>query len=199
MNAAKRLKKEVESSSSEDEIDEDFSLEPVGSDEIKIDLVGFPLFDDDFDGIHQFLQQLFTDDCRINLEQLTDNLISQNFIGSVMKLENEDSSEQSESEELDDVFAVVTCYPLTRPKDSLCDSISKYLLDKCNSSNAKPATKEIFEKVLKEYVKESSSIPVGLLISERFINCPAQCVLPMYNALLDEIAEAKTRQHKSTV
>ena len=41
MNAAKRLKKEeVESSSSEDEIDEDFSLEPVGSDEIKIDLVG---------------------------------------------------------------------------------------------------------------------------------------------------------------
>ena len=50
--------------------------------------LGFPLSDDDFDGIHQFLQQLFTDDCRINLEQLTDNLISQNFIGSVMKLEN---------------------------------------------------------------------------------------------------------------
>lgn len=53
--------------------------------EIQVDFEGRNPIDSDFHGIKQLLQQLFLK-AHINLSELTDLIISQNYVGSVVKV-----------------------------------------------------------------------------------------------------------------
>lgn len=50
-------------------------------------------------------------------------------------------------------------------------------------------TEEATKKKLKTYLEQQAG-DVGLLVSQRFVNCPYQLVPPLYDALFDEIAWA---------
>lgn len=56
--------------------------------EIQVDFEGRNPIDSDFHGIKQLLQQLFLK-AHINLSELTDLIISQNYVGSVIKVSNQ--------------------------------------------------------------------------------------------------------------
>lgn len=56
--------------------------------EIQVDFEGRNPIDSDFHGIKQLLQQLFLK-AHINLSELTDLIISQNYVGSVVKVRNQ--------------------------------------------------------------------------------------------------------------
>lgn len=59
--------------------------------------------------------------------------------------------------------------------------LKEFLLEAC--------TEEATKKKLKTYLERQAG-DVGLLVSQRFVNCPYQLVPPLYDGLFDEIAWA---------
>lgn len=183
-------------SSSDGDADEDISLMDVGNgDEIQMDFEGFGLTDDDFDGVRQLMVQLFTNSCPINISSLTNYLLSQNFIGTVLK--------QSELQdgETDEVYALTSCVSLTRPVNEVTSSLQKLLLAKCKSSRTSSENKTKFSELLtkntcvQDYDKQPSCI--AYVINERFINVPSQACVPMFEKLSSEIEEASKKGHRA--
>lgn len=183
-------------SSSDGDADEDISLMDVGNgDEIQMDFEGFGLTDDDFDGVRQLMVQLFTNSCPINISSLTNYLLSQNFIGTVLK--------QSELQdgETDEVYALTSCVSLTRPVNEVTSSLQKLLLAKCKSSRTSSENKTTFSELLtkntcvQDYDKQPSCI--AYVINERFINVPSQACVPMFEKLSSEIEEASKKGHRA--
>nr|CAB3225229.1 protein BCCIP homolog [Phallusia mammillata] len=196
-----KKQEEDEDVSSEEEEEEQMVVED--GEEINIDFEGFSLCDHDHDGIKQLLVQQFSLSSEVNLSQLADALITQNFIGSILK-QSEMPSIDEESDDgsaVDEVFALVTCYSLTRPKDELCDSLQKYLIQKCKESNASNETKQKFKQIMDTSTCDSDvnsrANCLGFVCNERFVNVPPQASLPMFQKLLDEILEAKKHKHRA--
>ncbi|KAG8265720.1 hypothetical protein J6590_088580 [Homalodisca vitripennis] len=82
--------------------------------EIQVDFEGRNPIDSDFHGIKQLLQQLFLK-AHINLSDLTDLIISQNYVGSVVKQSDidEDSGDEDDDTSPNDVFGITTVVNLT--------------------------------------------------------------------------------------
>lgn len=183
-------------SSSESDGDEDISLMEVENGEmINIEFEGFSVTDDDFDGVRQLMVQLFTLGSTVNMSSLTNYLLGQNFIGTVLK-----QSELQENE-TDEVYAFTTCVSLTRPHNETADSLKQLLLSKCKSSRASRESKNTFSELISsntcmpEYSNCNSCI--GYIINERFINVPSQACVPMFEKLFSEIGEATSKQHRA--
>lgn len=74
--------------------------------EIQVDFEGRNPQDPDYHGIKTLLQQLFLK-AHIDLGGLTDLIISQNYIGSVVK-QSDDGIEEDEDDDVNDVFGITT-------------------------------------------------------------------------------------------
>lgn len=69
-------------------------------------------------------------------------------------------------------------WSLTCCQDVQCvEEVKELLLDRCEKS-APPSVTEQLEKILGD-----TSKPVGLLLSERFVNVPPQIALPLHKHL----------------
>ncbi|RKF55294.1 Protein BCP1 [Erysiphe neolycopersici] len=126
----------------------------------------------DFHGVKNLLRQLFDVDAKLfNLSSLTDLILSQPTIGSTVKVEGEEA----------DPYAIITILNLYEHRESpVIRDIIQYFLEKSKSiSNLAP---------LALHLKNLS--PIGLILSERLINVPAEVSAPLYNTLLDEIEAA---------
>uniref|UniRef100_A0A2K5CJW0 BRCA2 and CDKN1A-interacting protein n=1 Tax=Aotus nancymaae TaxID=37293 RepID=A0A2K5CJW0_AOTNA len=154
-------------SDSDEEEDED---DEVVDEEVNIEFEAYSISDNDYDGIKKLLQQLFLK-APVNTAELTDLLIQQNHIGSVIK--QTDVSEDSDDDvHEDEIFGFISLLNLTERKGTQCaEQIKELILTFCEKNCEK-------------------SMPVGLLLSERFINVPPQIALPMYQQLQKEVAEA---------
>ncbi|XP_063583223.1 BRCA2 and CDKN1A-interacting protein isoform X6 [Pongo abelii] len=149
---------EEEEVEDEDEDDDDSDEEEdeedeVIDEEVNIEFEAYSLSDNDYDGIKKLLQQLFLK-APVNTAELTDLLIQQNHIGSVIK------------------------------GTQCAEQIQELILSFCEK-NCEKSMVEQLDKFLNDTTK-----PVGLLLSERFINIPPQIALPMYQQLQKELAEA---------
>lgn len=79
---------------------------------IQVDFEGRNPIDSDFDGIKQLLNQLFLK-AHINLSELTELIIKQNYVGSVIKQsETEDDGDEEESDP-NEVFGITTIISLS--------------------------------------------------------------------------------------
>nr|8EQB_C Chain C, Isoform 2 of BRCA2 and CDKN1A-interacting protein [Homo sapiens]8EQB_F Chain F, Isoform 2 of BRCA2 and CDKN1A-interacting protein [Homo sapiens]8EQB_I Chain I, Isoform 2 of BRCA2 and CDKN1A-interacting protein [Homo sapiens]8EQB_L Chain L, Isoform 2 of BRCA2 and CDKN1A-interacting protein [Homo sapiens] len=144
----------------------------VIDEEVNIEFEAYSLSDNDYDGIKKLLQQLFLK-APVNTAELTDLLIQQNHIGSVIK--------QTDVE----VFGFISLLNLTERKGTQCvEQIQELVLRFCEK-NCEKSMVEQLDKFLNDTTK-----PVGLLLSERFINVPPQIALPMYQQLQKELAGA---------
>ena len=76
-----RVEEEDEDDSDEEEDEED----EVVNEEVNIEFEAYSISDNDYDGIKKLLQQLFLK-APVNTAELTDLLIQQNHIGSVIKV-----------------------------------------------------------------------------------------------------------------
>ncbi|XP_056626978.1 protein BCCIP homolog [Triplophysa dalaica] len=154
------------------------------NEEIIVDFEAHTISDNDFHGIKTLLQQLFLKS-HVNTSDLTDVIIQQNHIGSVIRQAEvpEDSDDEADP---DEVFGFISMVNLTERQGVECfEKLKDMLLEQCATSGS-PDVQERFEKLLQE-----SGQSVGLLLSERFINVPPQIALPMHKQLQQELAEAQ--------
>lgn len=115
---------------------------------------------------------------------MTDIIIQQNHVGSVIK--QAEVPEDSDDDDPDEVFGFITMLNLTERKGVQCvEDVKELIVDQCE----KNATHSVTEQL--EQILNDTSKPVGLLLSERFINVPPQIALPLHKQLQEEIAEAQ--------
>ncbi|XP_006879930.1 PREDICTED: BRCA2 and CDKN1A-interacting protein [Elephantulus edwardii] len=153
--------------------------------EVNVEFEAYSISDRDYDGIKRLLQQLFLK-APVNTAELTDLLIQQNHIGSVIKQTDvsEDSGDEVDVDE-DEIFGFISLFNLTERKGTQCAEQIKELILHCCEQNAEKSVVERLDRVLGD-----TSRPVGLLLSERFLNVPPQIALPMHQQLQKEVAEA---------
>uniref|UniRef100_G3NDN2 Protein BCCIP homolog n=1 Tax=Gasterosteus aculeatus aculeatus TaxID=481459 RepID=G3NDN2_GASAC len=138
------------------EEDSDASEEEI-NEEVMVDFEAHTISVNDFNGVKRLLQQLFLK-AHVNTSEMTDLIIQQNHVGSVIK--QAEVPDDSDDDDPDEVFGFITLLNLTERKDVQC-------------------------------ILNDSSKPVGLLVSERFINVPPQIALPLHKQLQEELADAQ--------
>nr|SVE75349.1 EOG090X0C3Y [Daphnia dolichocephala] len=184
---SKRPIEEDSSSDSSVEDEDDLQDEEMGEDEeigendkeIQVEFAGQSPIAEDYHGIKSLLYQLFLK-AHINLGGLTELIIQQNYIGSILQQcgDSDDTDSEEDGSSQDEVFGVTSVINLSHHKDVECvKEVRKYLLEKTKKKLA-----ELFN---------SSSNKIGLLLNERFINIPPQVSVPLLENLCKEIAEAK--------
>ncbi|XP_037660986.1 BRCA2 and CDKN1A-interacting protein [Choloepus didactylus] len=180
-------KEEVEDEDKDDEDndEEDDEEDEVVDEEVNIEFEAYSISEGDYDGIKKLLHQLFLK-ASVNIAELTDLLIQQSHIGSVIKQTDvsEDSDDDVDVDE-DEIFGFISLLNLTERKGTQCaEQIKELILSFCEK-NCEKSLVEQLDKLLNDPTK-----PVGLLLSERFINVPPQIALPMHQQLQKELAEA---------
>lgn len=159
--------------------------------------------DCDFDGIKQLLLQLFLNG-KVNLNELSELIISQNHIGSVLlqcldgpavpepkKKETKSGEEEEEDSDDDDdddnmIFGLTSVVNLANPqKKESVKQLETYFIDKCED-------KEVGEQLTN--LLADTENPTGFIINERFINIPPQIAVPMLENLEKEIRKAADKK-----
>lgn len=137
--------------------------------------VDFEFFDPqpefDFHGIKTLLQQLFDVDSTIfNLSELTDLILAQPLLGSTVKVDGNET----------DAYGFLSVVNLQEHVEkTYVGKIVEYLRGKANSTSAL--------KPLSQLLSQTPIPPIGLILTERLINVPAEVSPPMYKMLLEEI------------
>ncbi|XP_075699229.1 BRCA2 and CDKN1A-interacting protein isoform X2 [Rhinoderma darwinii] len=178
---------EGEDEEESDDIEDDESEEDEEvHEEVNVDFEAHTMTDGDHDGIKKLLKQLFLK-AHVNITELANLLIQQNHIGSVIKqAESTEEIDDDDDDEDHHVFGFISLLNLTERKDTPCaEQIKELILGHCEKSCDQNVVEQ-FDKILSDNIK-----PVGLLLSERFINVPAQIALPMHQQLQKELAEAQ--------
>lgn len=154
--------------------------------EVNVEFEAHSISDSDYNGIKKLLQQLFLK-APVNTAELTDILIQQNHIGSIIKqAEVQDDGSDDDDVDDDEVFGFISFLNLTERKGTQCgEQIKELILSRCEKSCEQRVVEQL-DKLLKDDTK-----PVGLLLSERFINVPPQIALPMHQQLQKELKEAQ--------
>ncbi|XP_075072094.1 BRCA2 and CDKN1A-interacting protein [Mixophyes fleayi] len=177
---------EEEEGDSDDIEDDESEQDEAVNEEVKVDFEAHTMSVGDHDGIQKLLKQLFLK-AHVNISELADLLIQQNHIGSVIKqAEGQDDDDEDDDDDERHVFGFISLLNLTERKGTDCaEEIKELILSHCEK-NCDQSVVEQLDKVLNDNNK-----PVGLLLSERFINVPAQIALPMHQQLQKELAEAQ--------
>jgi len=185
--------------SSDDEFDEmdgaeeDNEEDDMVNEEVQVDFEARNPEDQDFHGIRKLLQQMFLK-ANINISEMTDTLISQNYVGSVIRQANISDDEEDEEDDPmdtgDDIYGIISVMNMTERKSLGCvQQLRDMLIEKYKQQNAADAAR------LSTLLQDESN-QVGYLINERFINIPAQISLPSFESLWKECERAKKKQMK---
>ncbi len=179
------LENEMEHDSGENDEEDDENCEMDACQSVQVEFEARNMEDPDFHGIKKLLQQVFLK-ANIDLGQLTDTLISQNYIGSVIKqMDISDASSDGEPDDDDmDVFGVISVLNLTARSALECvRQFKEYLLVHAGRQ------KDQLQKIL-----ETSGGSVGYLMNERFINIPPQIAVPSFQSLWNEVERANKKK-----
>ncbi|ELK36819.1 BRCA2 and CDKN1A-interacting protein [Myotis davidii] len=124
---------------SDEEEDED---DEVVDEEVNVDFEAYSISDNDYDGIKKLLQQLFLK-APVNTAELTNLLIQQNHIGSVIK--QTDASEDSDDDvDEDEIFGFISLLNLTERKGTQCaEQIKELTLSGCAKSCEKSVVEQL--------------------------------------------------------
>ncbi|EED13112.1 conserved hypothetical protein [Talaromyces stipitatus ATCC 10500] len=151
-----------------------------GSDsDVELVNVEFEWFDPqpavDFHGLKTLLRQLFDNDAQLfDISALADLILSQPLLGSTVKVDGNET----------DPYAFLSVLNINEHKDKpVIKDLTKYIAQK-SSSNPSLAS-------LARLLANPENPPaIGLILTERLINIPAEVVPPMYSMLLEEISWA---------
>ncbi|XP_033757487.1 BRCA2 and CDKN1A-interacting protein-like [Pecten maximus] len=160
--------------------------------EVQVEFEARMLDDSDFHGVKTLLQQVFLK-ANINLSELTNTLISQNFVGCVIKqmdIPDDDDDDGMEDDDSDAVFGVMSVVNITEKKDLECvQQVRSLLLDHC-----KACAKEKMSR-FSDMIHDSDK-HMGLLLSERYLNIPPHISVPMYDSLIKDMEKCQRKQMK---
>ena len=165
----------------------------------------------DFNGVKLLLQS-YLDKKPWDLSGFVDLILEQTTVGTIVKSASQDGEEEGDDDGGDDdesLFAVISALNLgryaVRISKTLCLNLAgllclikilpfdlsqghgcimelkRFLLEVCSDESTKTKLKLLLEQQASD---------VGLLVSQRFVNCPYQLVPPLYDALFDEVSWA---------
>ncbi|PYI04571.1 hypothetical protein BO78DRAFT_347458 [Aspergillus sclerotiicarbonarius CBS 121057] len=163
---------DVEMSGTDPRVDGDESDEDM--DMVNVEFEWFDPQPVDFHGLKNLLRQLFDTDAQtFDMSALADLILSQPLLGSTVKVDGMES----------DPYAFLTVLNIQEHKDKpVIRDLTAYLHRKANST----ATLSPLAQLL----SQTPIPPIGLILTERLINMPAEVVPPMYTMLQEEIAWA---------
>ncbi|KAF2459097.1 p21-C-terminal region-binding protein-domain-containing protein [Lineolata rhizophorae] len=140
-------------------------------DMVNVDFEWFDPQEQDFEGVKMLLRQLLDSDAELfGLSQLADLILAQPLLGSTVKVGGNE----------EDPLAFLTVLNLKTHADKpAIEAMTKYLVEKSASSSPLAG--------LASLLSPSSNAEVGLILTERVMNLPAEIVPPMYRMLLEEI------------
>ncbi|KAI9713408.1 MAG: Mss4p nuclear export [Bogoriella megaspora] len=145
--------------------------------------VDFEFFDPqpehDFHGLKNLLRQLFdADNALFDLSALVDLILSQPLLGSTVKVSGDEDAINKE-----DPYAFLTILNLEEHRETpVIRTLIKYLMQK---SSTIPSLSPLVE-----LLSPSSPAQIGLILTDRLRNMPAEIVPPMYSMLREEISSA---------
>ncbi|EFN68188.1 Protein BCCIP-like protein [Camponotus floridanus] len=172
------------SSSSEDE---EYEVADEQGMELQLDFEGRNPQDPDYHGIKTLLQQLFLK-AHIDLGGLTDLIISQNYVGSVVKQSDEIDESDDDDDDVNDVFGITTVINVSDKQNVVCIQQLRDLLKQLADEHATDTANAMIKNVL-----ENDAAQLGLLINERFVNIPAKISVPLFENLISEVKRANSR------
>lgn len=167
---------EDESLSSEEEDESDSDVDPQL--EIQVEFEARNPEVADSNGIKQLLQQLLLKS-HTNLSEITELILKQSKVGSVLKcIAEEMEDDDDDDDDANETYGISTVLNLNHHKavPSIQEFV-KIITAKCQN--------EKFLNILKDKHRN-----IGWLISERFINIPAHIAPPLYASLRSEINKA---------
>lgn len=133
------------------------------------------------------LRQLFLK-AHINLTEFSNIIISQNYIGSVIKQCWDEEMAEDDDDDDDDanvVFGITTCLNLTSRNESECvQNLKSMILERAEKFST-DATLKLLRDILTNEARTT-----GFLVNERYINIPSQISVPMLENLCKEIKRA---------
>jgi protein BCP1 len=141
--------------------------------------VDFELFnydpDIDFHGVKALLQQLFDVDAQLfNISALADLIVQQNTVGSTCKVD----------EKANDPYAFLTVLNMREHREAEpVAQLIEYVTEKARVADDKRLAAAVPELL-------ASDRHVGLVLSERLLNMPAEVIPPMWEMLVDEVEAA---------
>ncbi|XP_037954042.1 protein BCCIP homolog [Teleopsis dalmanni] len=176
----------LEEPSSSSDVEEDVGItydenDEEGSEEM-VDFEGRAAYDSDCHGITMLLQRAYVN-VDINLMELADLIISQNYVGSVLMQASQDDEEENET-----IFGVTTVINISKKKDKKCVQDLRSHILSCAKNNATPEMASKFEAILK-----NDKLNVGYILNERFVNIPCAISVPSFENLLQEINDAAAK------
>jgi protein BCP1 len=128
------------------------------------------------------------------MSEMTNLIISQDFIGSCIKQAWDEEMDEEEDDEDDEdtnaVFGITTVINMTSRKESECVKQLKSILLKRVEEEVK--SKDVAKKF--NDILSDDKQAVGFVINERFVNIPAQISVPMLENLCKEISRANEKQ-----
>lgn len=168
-NPTETEEEEESETNSEEEIGEDRDGDDgTEQDHIDVDIEFYDPKEEDFLGIKSILQ-LYMDGEPFSLSELADRIIQQKTVGSVVKT-GEDG----------DPIGIISVLNLHKQKNmAFVKEIEAHLRSKCPE-----------KEFQKELDKVFNAQEVGLIVSERLLNCPPSMSAPLQDAIFDEIAWA---------
>ncbi|XP_007935085.1 BRCA2 and CDKN1A-interacting protein [Orycteropus afer afer] len=186
--ALRHGEEEDEDEVEDEEDDSDEEDDEVVDEEVTVEFEAHTISENDHDGIKKLLQQLFLK-APVNTAELTDLLIQQSHVGSVLKQTDvsEDSGDDVDVDE-DEIFGFISLLNLTERKGTQCAEQIKELILSCCERSAEKSVVEQLDRLLNDTAR-----PVGLLLSERLINVPPQIALPMHQQLHMAQSDSSTR------
>lgn len=172
------------------DMEDDDSSDIQINEEIQVEFEARMLEDGDFHGCRSLLQQLFLK-AKIDLSEMANTIISQNYIGSALKqIDIPEDDEDDEMSDGDPVLGLITVINITDKQNVECvKQLKSMLMEKCQSCSQK--NREKFANILSD-----KDTQVGFLISERYINIPPQISVPMFETLLKEMEKCKRKNMK---
>lgn len=171
-----------ESTNSSSDADSDTDME--SGKEIQVEFEARSPDENDFHGIKRLLQQLFLRNQVVNVSKLTESILAQRHIGSVIKQTIQDADDSDDEEDPNQVYGVSTILNLgDKTKDSM-SGLRRFLLEQTAKGN---------DVQVLNYVSNLLDKSVGFLVSERFINIPAQITVPLLETLVNEMRKARDR------
>jgi len=139
----------------------------------------------DFFGIKRLLQQLFLRSSVVDVSKITDTILAQRGIGSVIKQSLPDDIDEGDgSEDPNEVYAISTVINLADKSKESVQGLRKFLLEQTAKGN---------DRQVLQYVTDLLKGSVGFLINERFINIPSQITVPLLETLVTEMRKARDR------
>lgn len=151
-----------------------------------MDFEGRNPIDSDFDGIRQLLRQLLLK-AHVNLTEFANIIISQNYVGSVIKQcwDEEMADDEDDDDDANVVFGITTVLNLTSRKETECVQQLKAMILERAEKTSTDATLKLLRDILTNDARTT-----GFLVNERYINIPSQISVPMLENLCKEIKRA---------